>query len=104
MLDCDSGCRHSASTLLASGSNRDERARKSAVSRGKLLACNSMARPRVHHEKRVTTAIRVPEDLHGQLARAAEERDLSVNYLVVRAIEDFLDRLIPAEEMKLTRS
>jgi len=63
-----------------------------------------MARPKVHHQKRVTTAIRVPEDLHGRLARAAEERELSVNYLVVRAIEDFLQRLIPAEEMKLTRS
>jgi len=63
-----------------------------------------MARPKVHKENRVTTAIRVPEHLHGQLAQAAEERDLSVNYLVVRAIEDFLERLIPAEEMKLTRS
>lgn len=63
-----------------------------------------MARPKVHKEKRVTTAIRVPESLHAQLSRAAEERDLSVNYLVVRAIEDFLERLIPADELKLTRS
>ncbi len=62
-----------------------------------------MARPKVHKENRVTTAIRVPERLHSKLARAAEERDLSVNYLVVRAIEDFMDRLIPAEELKLTR-
>lgn len=61
-----------------------------------------MARPKVHKEKRVTTAIRVPEQLHRQLAQAADERDLSVNYLVVRAIEDFMDRLIPAEELKLT--
>lgn len=58
----------------------------------------------MHKEKRVTTAIRVPERLHAQLSRAAEERDLSVNYLVVRAIEDFLERLIPADELKLTRS
>jgi predicted HicB family RNase H-like nuclease len=62
-----------------------------------------MARPKVHKEKRVTTAIRVPERLHSDLARAAEERDLSVNYLVVRAIEEFMDRLVPAEELKLTR-
>ena len=62
-----------------------------------------MARPKVHKEQRVTTAVRVPERLHSQLAHAAEERDLSVNYLVVRAIEEFMDRLIPAEELKLTR-
>lgn len=62
-----------------------------------------MARPKVHKERRITTAIRVPEQLHGQLSEAAEERDLSVNYLVVRAIEDFMNRLIPAEELKLTR-
>ena len=62
-----------------------------------------MARPKIHKEKRVTTAIRVPERLHEQLVQAAQERDLSVNYLVVRAIEDFLERLIPAEELRLTR-
>jgi predicted HicB family RNase H-like nuclease len=63
-----------------------------------------MARPKVHKEKRVTTAVRIPESLHGDLARAAEERDLSVNYLVVRAVEDFMSRLIPADELKMTRN
>jgi hypothetical protein len=32
------------------------------------------------------------------------ERDLSVNFLVVRAVQDFLPRLIPADEFSLTRS
>ena len=50
-----------------------------------------------------TTAIRFPEDVHERLRIAAEERDRSINWVVVKAVEDFLDRLIPASELKLTR-
>jgi hypothetical protein len=49
------------------------------------------------------TAIRFPAELHDQLRVAADERHLSINYLVVKAVEDFLNRLIPADELKLTR-
>lgn len=52
---------------------------------------------------RSATAIRFPEELHERLRTAADERHFSVNYLVVKAVEDFLDRLIPADELKLTR-
>ncbi len=52
---------------------------------------------------RLTTAIRFPEDLHAALKRAAEERDLSINYLVVKAVEDLIEDLIPVEELRLTR-
>lgn len=62
-----------------------------------------MARPRIHYEERVTTAIRLAPDLHRRLTVAARERDLAVNHLVTRAIEEFLERLIPAEELRLTR-
>jgi predicted HicB family RNase H-like nuclease len=55
-------------------------------------------------KQRVTTALRFPADLHERLRAAAEERDLSVNYLVVKAVEEFLDRLIPADELRLTRA
>jgi hypothetical protein len=41
--------------------------------------------------------------MHDDLVRAAEERDLSVNYIVVKAVEDYLPRLIPAEEFSLAR-
>ena len=44
---------------------------------------------------RTTTAIRFPEEMHKQLQKAAEERDLSINFLVVKAVEDFLPRLAP---------
>ncbi len=49
------------------------------------------------------TAIRFPEELHERLRAAADERHYSINYMVVRAVEDFLDRLIPVDQLKLTR-
>jgi predicted HicB family RNase H-like nuclease len=53
--------------------------------------------------KRAATVVRLPQDLHAQLREAADDRDLSVNYLVVKAVEDFLRRLIPADQLRLTR-
>lgn len=54
-------------------------------------------------KKRATTGIRFRPELHRRLTKAAEERDLSINWLVNRAVEEFLDRLIPADEFVLTR-
>ena len=53
--------------------------------------------------ERTVTAIRFPEELHARLRDAADDRDLSVNFLVVKAVEEFLERLIPANELRLTR-
>lgn len=52
---------------------------------------------------RTTTAIRFPDDLHERLRAAAEERDLSINFLVVKAVEEFVENLIPVEDLRLTR-
>lgn len=52
---------------------------------------------------RSATAIRFRPDLHERLKKAADERDLSINWLVNRAVEQFLDRLIPVEEIQWTR-
>lgn len=52
---------------------------------------------------RTTTAIRFPEQVHDRLKEAAEQRGLSINFLVVKAVEDFLERLLPADEFRLTR-
>lgn len=49
------------------------------------------------------TAIRFPEELHERLRSAADERHYSINYMVVKAVEDFLERLIPVDQLKLTR-
>jgi predicted transcriptional regulator len=54
-------------------------------------------------KSRTTTAIRLPDELHEQLKKAAEDRDLSINFLVVKAVEEFVERLLPAEEFRLTR-
>lgn len=54
-------------------------------------------------QARTTTAIRFPPELHDELSKAAEDRGLSINRIVVEAVRDFLPRLIPAEEWKLTR-
>jgi len=64
----------------------------------------TMTMPTVAERKaRTTTAVRLPEDLHEQLRRAADERGFSVNFMVTKAVEDFIRRLIPADELKLTR-
>lgn len=61
-----------------------------------------MARPRVY-PKRTASAIRFSPELHDRLQAAAEERDVSVNWLVNRAVADFLERLIPVDEWRITR-
>lgn len=62
-----------------------------------------MSRPKVHLTERVTTTVRMPADLRARLLAAAKERELNANYLMCRAIEEYLDRLIPADELRLTR-
>jgi predicted transcriptional regulator len=56
-----------------------------------------MSRPKVYDEPRVATAIRLPTSLHEELQSAASERDVSVNFLVTRAVSTFLAQLPPAE-------
>ena len=56
-----------------------------------------MARPKLDEESRVSTQIRLPESLHERLRLAAQDRDVSVNLIVTRALTDFLDRLVPSE-------
>ena len=52
-----------------------------------------MPRPKRAPENRRATAIRFPEDLHEELIRAADERGTSVNHLVVKAAEFYLNNL-----------
>jgi predicted HicB family RNase H-like nuclease len=62
-----------------------------------------MGRPRVHAEDRVTTAVRVPKTLHERVRSVAEERQVGVNFLMVRALEEYLDRLVPIDEVGRTQ-
>jgi predicted transcriptional regulator len=51
-----------------------------------------MGRPKLYEERRVATAVRLPESVHRRLRHAARERDVSVNLLVTRAVTEYLDR------------
>lgn len=54
-----------------------------------------MARPAVHPPDRVSTQVRLPKDLHARLAEIADERDTSINHLMVKAAQRYLDHLPP---------
>ena len=58
-----------------------------------------MARPRICDEPRVVTAVGLAAALRDELARAAEERTVSVNLLVTRAVTHYLRALPPAAEV-----
>jgi predicted transcriptional regulator len=57
-----------------------------------------MGRPRVSDEKRIATAVRLPESVHRRLQTAANDRAVSANLLVTRAITEYLERLPSADE------
>ena len=49
--------------------------------------------PKIYAERPVATAIRLPTSLRDELLAAAAERDVSVNYLVTRAVTEYLSCL-----------
>lgn len=51
--------------------------------------------------ERVSTAVRLPAALHAELRRQAHERDVSVNFLVTRAVDHYLRELGPADPLAL---
>jgi hypothetical protein len=51
---------------------------------------------------RTTTAIRFPDELHRRLREAADERGLSINYLVVKGMEEVIDHLVAPGSFRLT--
>lgn len=52
----------------------------------------------------VSVTVRVAPELAERLRTAASERLVSTNLLVTKAIEGFLDDLIPIDELQLTRT
>lgn len=49
-----------------------------------------MSRPPQYDSDRVSLSVRIDPSLKKQLEQAASERDVSVTWLLTRAIEDFL--------------
>jgi hypothetical protein len=58
-----------------------------------------MGRPRVSNERRIATAVRLPESIHRRLQLAAHDRDVSANLLITRAVDEYLQRLPSAEQV-----
>ena len=48
-------------------------------------------RPKVHDE-RITTAVRLPKGLHKRLKIEAVYRDVGVNVIVTKAVEDWMKK------------
>jgi predicted HicB family RNase H-like nuclease len=51
---------------------------------------------------RAAIYVRLDPELADRLRTEAAARDLSMNYLVAKAVRQFLDDLIPVDEWKLT--
>ena len=56
-------------------------------------------RPREFDEERVTKAIRISPELNTRLRAVAKERGVSVNVVINVALVDYLERLIPLEDL-----
>lgn len=54
------------------------------------------------NQERVATAIRIPAKLHAELQEHAEMRDVSVNFLITRAIEQFIEGLPTRQQVEAT--
>lgn len=61
-------------------------------------------RPREYGEDRVTKAVRISPELDDRLKAAARERGVSVNLLINTALDDYLERLLPVEQVLKTAS
>jgi hypothetical protein len=61
----------------------------------------SPGRP-VEFGQRVTKAVRLEPELDQRLRVEAHERNVSANLLINRAVEEYLDRLVPLEVLLRT--
>lgn len=55
-------------------------------------------------DDKVTLSIQVSPALKARLTNAADERMMAVSVIAARALESFLDDLVPVAELALTRS
>ncbi len=61
-------------------------------------------RPREYDDERVTKAVRISPELDLRLKAAARERGVSANLLMNAALDDYLGRLVPVEQLLQTSS
>ena len=54
--------------------------------------------------ERITKAVRLDPDLNRRLKEEARRRNVSANLLINAAVEDYLQRLVPVEDILRTAS
>lgn len=59
-------------------------------------------RPREYDEDRITKAVRIPKQLDERLKGAARDRQVSANLIFNAALEEYLGRLRPVDEVLQT--
>lgn len=59
-------------------------------------------RPREFDSERVTKAVRISKDLDDRLKATARERQVSANLIFNAALEEYLERLVPVDEVLRT--
>lgn len=52
----------------------------------------------------VNCTLRFTTEMHAEMYQTAKDRDVSVNLLVVKAVRQFLDALVPVDEIVRTKS
>lgn len=52
-----------------------------------------MGRHPISDEPRVATAVRLPQSLHQRLHDIANERDVSANRIITKALAEYLDQI-----------
>lgn len=55
--------------------------------------------PANRNDGKVNLHLRIPPELMDRLTKEADDRVVSTNLLAIKAIEQYLDRLVPVEEI-----
>jgi len=59
---------------------------------------SGVGRPKLYEGDRVTTAVRITPELHDQFRELADKRDVSVNYLITKAMQRYLEDQTPERQ------
>jgi predicted HicB family RNase H-like nuclease len=59
--------------------------------------------PANRNDGKVNLHLRIPSELMDRLTKEADDRVVSTNLLAVKALEQYLDRLVPVEEILLLK-
>ena len=62
-----------------------------------------VGKPKRSRSDKALIYFRCKPEVYTALKQAADDRDVSMTWLINKACEDFIDRLLPAEEWRLTR-